>query len=67
MGHREDRTWRRGDEEGAREKMEPSCLDGDMEVGSWNPRRCALGIMVLEEVISGVEPRRLGNRESSPG
>lgn len=45
--------------------MEPSCLDGYMEIGSWNPRCCALGIVVLEEVIHGVEARCSGTRQGN--
>jgi len=51
MGHREDRKWWCGCEEGAREKMESSGLDGCMEVSGWNAGCCALGIMVLEVMI----------------
>ena len=51
MGRREARRGLCEYEEGAREKMESSCLDGYLEAGSWNARCCNLWDMVLENII----------------
>lgn len=51
MGGREGRRGRCECEEGAREKMEPSRLDGNMEAGSWSTGCCNLWDMVLEDMI----------------
>ena len=50
MGHREDRRRGCGYEEGAREEMESSCLDGYLEVGSWNSGCCTVYNMALEVI-----------------
>jgi len=51
VGHREARRWECGYEEGAREKMESSDLDGYMEAGGWNSGCCNLWNMVLEDMV----------------
>jgi hypothetical protein len=51
MARREDRRWGCGEEAGAREEMEPRCLDRYMEAGGWNAGCCTRWSMVLEDLI----------------